>query len=43
MSGNHLTVFGFHFGVDSIFEEVARFSPIMVSTRKKIVFIVSCV
>ena len=35
--------FGFTFGVDSISEEVAEFSPFMVSSRKNIVFIVSCV
>ena len=34
--------FGFTFGVDSISEEVAGFSPFMVSPRKNIVFIVSC-
>ena len=34
---------GFTFGVDSISEEFAGFSPFMVSPRKKIVFIVSCV
>ena len=34
---------GFNFGVNSISEEVAGFSPFMVSLRKKIVFIVSCV
>ena len=35
LSGDHLTVLGFTFGVDSIFEEVARFFPFMVSPRKK--------
>ena len=35
MSGNHLTIFGFHFGADSISEEVVGFSPFMVSPRKK--------
>ena len=35
--------FGFTFGADSISEEVAGFSPFMVSPRKNIVFIVSCV
>ena len=40
--GDHLTVLGFTFGVDSISEEVAWFSPFMVSSRKKNVFIVSC-
>ena len=39
--GDCLTVFGFHFGADSISEEVARFSPFMVSPRKNTVFIVS--
>ena len=43
LSGDHLTVFGFHFGTNSISEEVAGFSPFMVSSRKNIVFIVSCV
>ena len=39
-----LTVLGFYcFGVDSISEEVVGFSPFMVSPRKNIVFIVSCV
>jgi len=33
----------FYFGVDSISEEVAGFSPFMVSPRKNTVFIVSCV
>ena len=33
---------GFTFGVDSIFDEVAGFSPFMVSSRKNTVFIVSC-
>ena len=33
---------GFTFGVDSIYEEVAGFSPFMVSPRKNTVFIVSC-
>ena len=32
---DHITIFGFHFGVDSISEEVAGFSPFMVSPRKK--------
>ena len=41
--GRSLTVFRFYFGVDSISEEVAGFSPFMVSLRKNIVFIVSCV
>ena len=43
MSVDHLTVLGFTFGVDSISEEVVGFSPFMVSPRKNIVFIVSCV
>ena len=33
----------FYFGVDSIFEEVAGFSPFMVSLGKNTVFIISCV
>ena len=41
--GDHLTVLGFTFGADSISEEVAGFSPFMVSPRKKNVFIVSFV
>ena len=41
--GDHLTVLGFYFGVDSISDEVVGFSPFMVSSRKNIVFIVSCV
>ena len=42
--GSSLTVLGFnYFGVDSISEEVAGFSPFMVSPRKNTVFIVSCV
>ena len=44
LSRDHLTVLGFyHFGVDSISEEVAGFSPFMVSPKKNTVFIVSCV
>ena len=43
MSGDHLTVLGSTFGADSISEEVAGFSPFMVSPRIKPVFIVSCV
>ena len=39
MLGDHLTILIFTFGVDSIFEEVAGFSPFMVSTIKNIVFI----
>ena len=38
--GYHLTIFGFHFGVDSISEEVMGFSPFMVSPRK--IICVSC-
>ena len=38
-----LTILGSTFGVYSISEEVAGFSPFMVSPRKNIVFIVSCV
>ena len=39
-----LTVLGFYsFGADSISEEVAGFSPFMVSPSKNTVFIVSCV
>ena len=42
--GRSLIVLGFYcFGVDSIYEEVAMFSPFMVSPRKNTVFIVSCV
>ena len=41
--GDHLIVLGFTFGVDSISEEVAGFSPFMVSPRKNTVLIVSCV
>ena len=33
----------YYFGADSISEEVAGFSPFMVSSIKNIVFIVSCV
>ena len=44
MSGDHLLFWGFYcFGVDSISEEVAGFSPFMVSPRINTVFIVSCV
>ena len=44
VSGVHLTVFGaLLFGTDSISEEVVGFSPFVVSLRKNIVFIVSCV
>ena len=44
LSGYHLIVFGaLLFGDDSISEEVAGFSPFMVSPRKKTMFIVSCV
>ena len=42
MSRDHLTVFGFHFGVDSISEEVAGFSPFMVSSRKNTVHCLLC-
>ena len=42
LSGDHLTILGFTFGADYIFEEVAGFSPFMVSPRKNTVFIVSC-
>ena len=35
--------FRFHFSADSISEEVAGFSPFMVSQRKNTVFIVSYV
>ena len=42
--GRSLTVLGFYyFGADSISEEVAGFSPFMVSPGKNTVFIVSCV
>ena len=37
-----LTVLGSTFGVDSISEEVAGFSPFMVSPRINTVFIVLC-
>ena len=43
LSGDYLTVLGFTFVADSIFEEVVGFSPFMVSPRKNTVFIVSCV
>ena len=43
LSRDHLTVLGFYFGANSISEEVAGFSPFMVSPTKNIVFIVSCV
>ena len=43
MLGDHLTILGFTFGVDSISEEVVGFSPFMVSPMIKTVFIVSCV
>ena len=41
--GDHLTVLGLTFGADSISEEVAGFSPFIVSLRKNTMFIVSCV
>ena len=42
--GRSLIVLGFYyFGADSIFEEVARFSPFMVSPRINTMFIISCV
>ena len=41
--GYHLTILGFTFGANSISEEVAGFSPFMISSRKNTVFIVSCV
>ena len=44
LSRVHLIFWGaLLFGADSISEEVAGFSPFMVSLRKNIVFIVSCV
>ena len=43
LSGDHLTILGFTFGADSIFEEVVRFFPFMVAPRKNVVFLVSCV
>ena len=43
LSGDHLTVLGFTFGADSISEEVAGFSPFMVSLRENTMFIASCV
>ena len=42
LSRDHLTILGFYFGVDSISEEVAGFSPFMVSPRKNTAFIVLC-
>ena len=42
-SGDCLTIFGFHFGDDSILEEVVGFCLFMVSLRKNTMFIVSCV
>ena len=41
--GRSLTVLGSTFGVDYFSEEVAGFSPFMVSPRINILFIVSCV
>ena len=41
--GDHITVLGFTFGVDSISEEAIGFSPFIVSLIKNTVFIVSCV
>ena len=41
--GRSLTVLGSTFGADYFLEEVAGFSPFMVSIRKNTVFIVSCV
>ena len=35
LSGDHLTVLGFTFGVDSISEKVLGFYPFMVSPNKK--------
>ena len=43
MSRDHLTILGFTFGADSIYEEVAGFYPFMVSLRKETLFIVSFV
>ena len=41
--GDHLTVLGFYyFGVDSIFEEVARFYPLWFPRGKLFVSLVSC-
>ena len=36
MSGDHLTVLGFTFGVDSISEEVAGFSPLWFPQGKSL-------
>ena len=41
--GRSLTILGSNFGVDSIYEEAAGFSPFMVSPRINTVFIVSYV
>ena len=44
LSGDHLTVLGFYlFGVDSISEEVAVFSPLWFPRGKFFVSLVSCV
>ena len=43
LSGDHLTILGFTFGVDSISEEVAGCYPFKFSPRKNTVFIVSSV
>ena len=41
--GRSLTILGSTFGVDSVSEEVAGFSPFMVSPRINTMLIVSCV
>ena len=44
LSGDHLTVLGFYlFGVDSMSEEVAGFSPLWFPRGKFFVSLVSCV
>ena len=40
--GEHLIVFGFHFGDDSISKEVARLLLFMVSPRKNTVHCLLC-
>ena len=43
LSGDHLYVFGFTFGADSISEEVVGFSPLWLPKGKLFVSLVSCV
>ena len=43
LSRDHVTVLGFTFGFDSIYEEVSGFYPFMVSPRKNTAFIVSSI